>query len=566
MKRIILSAIILLSSAIFTPSMAWEIRGNIYPASDGAIQWNADNFAGFYLGGSEVIQLNISAQQIESGAAEYRSEIQNYPLQHKAWGSYSAISFLGQEYFEGYPDGSLISKPLNLFSQEVGLGTVLIDNDDSYTLEAEEPLSLQEGYNLKLSDTEGGIRVSLYNGQRLVDSQIVQPPADYIFEKNFSNRNATLIAVAVKANVRLEPKSHYTIKGIFQVSEKTSPIASGMKQGSMIVDFVSDRGIGLINPEAINLSSGQDIELMKGFFIKTSSSESPSEHLYIYRNASESETTEIMGEIASGDFSWTPQNFPGFYYDMDQDLGAEAITTSTTDNSNLMEPNGVIYSTNSQKKDFKFYEWGQYDVIAFLGERYIAGYTQDSLLGQSLEDSNLLSSGMLDRILIDDGEPRVVKDGSYLVLEEGLEAGVSVDKSCSKALVELYKEGELIDRDYIDLPNTYIYKERLAGAGKIAVLAIHISDLNCTPSNSCIVDGIFQISSEPINVNVDLSFGNMRIASVSTDTITMDNKDKTIHLNDNVASLLAGNYFIKAIDSEPYGEILRYYIFKPVSA
>jgi len=67
-------------------------------------------------------------------------------------------------------------------------------------------------------------------------------------------------------------------------------------------------------------------------------------------------------------------------------------------------------------------------------------------------------------------------------------------------------------------------------------------------------------------VNVDLSFGNMRIASVSTDTITMDNKDKTIHLNDNVASLLAGNYFIKAIDSEPYGEILRYYIFKPVSA
>jgi hypothetical protein len=177
MRRIIL--LILLSTALFAPSTAWEMRGNIYPADDGIIQWNADNFAGFDPRGSEAIQFNISGQQLGPGAVEYQSGIQNISIRHKAWGSYSALSFLGQEYFVGYPESSQISKPVSLFAQEYRLGTVLMDSDDSYTLEGEQPLSLQEAYNLKFSDAEDGVKVSLYKGNKLVDSQILQPPADY---------------------------------------------------------------------------------------------------------------------------------------------------------------------------------------------------------------------------------------------------------------------------------------------------------------------------------------------------------------------------------------------------
>lgn len=558
MRRIIL--LILLSIALLAPSTAWEMRGNIYPADDGIIQWNADNFAGLDPRGSEAIEFNISGQQLGPGAAKYQSGIQVIPFRHNAWGSYSALSFLGRQYFTGYPESSQISKPVNLFAQEYRFGTVIMDSDDSYTLEGQQPLSLKEGYSLKLSDAEDGVKVSLYKGSKLVDSQVLQPPADYIYEGSIANQNATLIAVAVKANVKLEPESYYTIKGIFQVSEETEPIEPGMKYGRMQIASVSENGIEMINSDVISLSKGQDIELMDGFRIKTSSINASYDRLYICRNATESDLPEIRSEIATGDFSWTPQNFAGFFYDVDEDLGAESLTTTLYDNK-LEEPNGVAYSTTAQQKEFEFKDWGHYNTLAFLGEGCVASYGEDSLLSRSSVESNLLSSEKLGRVLMDRGEPRIIENGANLTLEEELEARIYVDQSCSKALIELYGGGELIDRDYIDLPNTYIYKKGLAGTDEIALLAIHIADPKCAPKKSCLIDGIFQMSEELVDVSVDHPFGNMRIASVSSDTITMDNKDKTIFLSKNVDTVLAGNYHIKAID----GDSLRYYVFKPIS-
>lgn len=558
MRRMIL--LILLSTALLASSVAWEMRGNIYPADDGIIQWNADNFAGLDPKGSESIQFNISGQQLGTGAAKYQSGIQNIPFRHKAWGSYSELSFLGRQYFIGYPESSQISDPVNLFAQEYFLGNAIMDSDDSYTLEGQQPLSLKEGYSLKFSDAEDAVKVSLYKGSKLVDSQVLQPPADYIYEGSIANQNATLIAVAVKANVMLEPQSYYTIKGIFQVSEETEPIESGMKYGRMQVDSLSESGIKLINPGAINLSKGQDFELMDGFRIKTSSINASSDRLYIYRNATESDLSEIRSEIATDDFSWTPQNFAGFYCDVDEDLGAESLATTLYDNK-LEEPNGVAYFTTAQQKKFEFNDWGHYNTLAFLGEGYVASYGEDSLLSRSSVEFNLLSYEKLGRILMDSGESRIIENGANLTLEEGLEAKIYVDQSCSKALIELYGGGELIDRDYIELPNTYIYKKGLEGINEIAILAIHIADPKCASKKSCLVDGIFQMSEELVDVSVDHPFGNMRIASITSDSITMDNKDKTIFLSKNVDTVLAGNYHIKAIE----GDSLRYYIFKPIS-
>jgi hypothetical protein len=143
-----------------------------------------------------------------------------------------------------------------------------------------------------------------------------------------------------------------------------------------------------------------------------------------------------------------------------------------------------------------------------LGESYVASYGEDSLLGRSSEGYNLLSSESLGRVLIDSSEPRIIEDGANLTLGEGLKARIYVDQSCSKALVELYGEGELLDRDYLELPNTYIYKKGLAGTNEIAVLAIHIADPNCATKKSSLVDGIFQISEELVDVYVFSSFVN----------------------------------------------------------
>ena len=89
------------------------------------------------------------------------------------------------------------------------------------------------------------------------------------------------------------------------------------------------------------------------------------------------DSVEIRGEVATGDFEWNAQNFAGFYYDIDDDLGTETLTTTITETNKLQEPNGITYTTTVQKNDFDFEDWGFYNVIGFQANKYFAGYLND---------------------------------------------------------------------------------------------------------------------------------------------------------------------------------------------
>jgi S-layer protein (TIGR01567 family) len=557
---------LLLSIVFIAPSAAWEMRGNIYPVENGVIEWTADSFAGFVPTGPESLRFNISNEQVEAGDAVYQTGIQEKDFAHREWGCYSALSFSGQEYFAGYPEGCRIGKPMSLLSPEGGTpDRVLIDSDESYTIASGEPLPLQEGYSLKLSDAEDGINISLYKEGNLIDSRILSVPSDYIFNTSIDNETAALIAVGIKANVRLEPTSFYTIKGLFQLSENTQSIDIGREFKEMLVAAISDSGVELDNLRALRLSNGQDFELMDGIRIRTSEINASSNQLYIYRDSTETDAPEIRGEIAADSFSWTPRNFAGFYYSMKDDLGTEEISTTVTEGNRLEEPSSITYTTTAQQKDFEFTDWGRYSTISFLGERFLAGYMGEGPLCAGSE-SSLLAYEKLGRVLIDSSEHHLIADGANLSLEDGMVARIYADKSCNSTFIELYKNGALIDRDYFHMPDTYTYRKTFEGNGDgFAFLAIHIAGADCSRKKSIMVDGIFQISEDLVDVSVDRSFGKMRICTVYCDGsgggISMDNKDNTIILNRNLDTVLAGDYHIKAMDTEA----LRYYIYEPVS-
>jgi len=53
---------------------------------------------------------------------------------------------------------------------------------------------------------------------------------------------------------------------------------------------------------------------------------------------------EIRGPATVVDgaaYNWGPQQFAGFYYDIDDNIGTESITLTTT-NDTLDEPSGVV--------------------------------------------------------------------------------------------------------------------------------------------------------------------------------------------------------------------------------
>lgn len=61
---------------------------------------------------------------------------------------------------------------------------------------------------------------------------------------------------------------------------------------------------------------------------------------------------EIRGSVATDSYTWTPQNFAGFDYDIDQDVGTETLTTSLTEGNKLSgdAPYGIVYEANNRVK------------------------------------------------------------------------------------------------------------------------------------------------------------------------------------------------------------------------
>ena len=91
---------------------------------------------------------------------------------------------------------------------------------------------------------------------------------------------------------------------------------------------------------------------------------------------------EIRGPVATVEdgavYTWGPQEFAGFYYDIDDNIGQESITLTITGEA-LDEPNGVVYETVAQEDDFDFDEWGKYWTIGFMAEEYFAAYVEGTL-------------------------------------------------------------------------------------------------------------------------------------------------------------------------------------------
>jgi hypothetical protein len=65
------------------------------------------------------------------------------------------------------------------------------------------------------------------------------------------------------------------------------------------------------------------------------------------------DSVEVRGQVATGDFVWTPQNFAGFYYDIDDNIGTETLTTTITGWGALLfcegahHPNCVLFVMHS---------------------------------------------------------------------------------------------------------------------------------------------------------------------------------------------------------------------------
>jgi S-layer protein (TIGR01567 family) len=600
------AAILLLSAIAANAANSTEVRSTVAEVIDGVTyQWDASNFAGFYYDIDDNIGLESLTLTITGGALDepngviYETTAQQDYFDFEEWGRYWTIGFLSEEYFAAYVEGGAIaylaedSTDDNLMVDEQ-LSKVLYDDDEERTFTTGTPLKLAEGYEIEIKTIDlstGRVYVQLTKDGNIVDSSVVEPSKyratiedkTYTYKKNLGDtEKIVVIAVHFKNAFRGSGADLATVDGIWQISDTYTDVEEDTEYDKMTIQSVNadTKTIMMDNEDnKITLNKNDDILLMENIRIKTADQDASIEdplRFYIYKEISEPGIYEILGPVATvvdgTTYSWGSMEFSGFSYDLDDNLGKETFTMTVTGDV-LEEPNGVVYTTEAQMKDFEFQGWGTFYAMAFMGQLYFAGYIDDMTSAGILDEattSNLLSSGLLSEILVDNSTSTVVASGEIVELSEGYALRPQIGIDDKGVLVELLHDSVVIDQMAVLPPTTYVFSTDMENARGVPIIAAHfLEPVSIGDKSYCKIDGLWQISDSPVSIEEDAIYDKMTIQSVNADTMTimMNNEDNKITLNKNMDTSLMGGIRIKTADQDWLSaeNPLRFYVYRTIT-
>ncbi len=220
-------------------------------------------------------------------------------------------------------------------------------------------------------------------------------------------------------------------------------------------------------------------------------------------------------------FTWTNENFEGFYYDAQTRTGKESITIKLDSIKDRSIPKeGLVYSTTVETTTARYEPFGEYAVIGFMGEKYLAGYPEGK---SNITAKSGIDPGRLHYIPIDDDASHSLVMGSNLTLSEGyvLEI-IDVNVTGASVILSLKKDEIKVDTSTrkVEAGKNYIY-ETPDGT----LIAVHIDSVFEEKEKASVaIKGIFQVSQyETLVRKRDNPFGVMWVTNISDDTITMKN-------------------------------------------
>jgi|GEM_PF-1274577 len=276
------------------------------------------------------------------------------------------------------------------------------------------------------------------------------------------------------------------------------------------------------------------------------------------------QSVEIRGEVAEGTFLWDAYNFPAFFYDFQGDVKTETLNVSNI-NGRIIPPGQLIYSTTPEEVAFAHSNFGKYQVIGFMAEKYFGGYTSNtSTLDPNTNFSNMstLANGQLHKVLIDDDTKRSISVGGTIELKEGyVLKATDIDINARTILLSLLKDGNEVDVTPLMADKTYVYTKNISGVENLPLIIVRLDEVfQGTEVKVAFLKGLFQLSENSTSVKVGDQFDKMNITNVTRDVITMNNYlDISLDKNTNID--LLGNIKVKVADNDS----LRFYPFVEIT-
>ncbi len=263
-------------------------------------------------------------------------------------------------------------------------------------------------------------------------------------------------------------------------------------------------------------------------------------------------------------YTWTPQSFSGFYYDIRDDVGSESITIKLGGcDVGSIDSGALNYTTTPQDVKFGFDQFGSYKVIGFMADKYFAGYTTSSLSDPALNpttkigaEKSVLAQGQLHKVLIDDDTRRSISVGSTLTLQEGyVLKAADIDASARTMLITLLKDGNEVDTAPLTAGQTYVFTKRVGVVQDLPIIIVRFDGVfSGREVQLAFLKGMFQISESATTVKSGNEFGVMKVSSVGGNGIEMKN-DGSIDLSAGSVVDLMGDVKIVVADNS---SVLRF--------
>jgi len=530
--------------------------------------WDALSYSGFFYDlddgeFSEELTITDIARNIDEGNIEYSTEPMETDFEYNDWGSYQVIGFMAEKYFAGYTENSTpVDDDISLIKEGV-LAKVLTDTDDKESAYSGSSFILEDGYALNIVEVDVNgdtVWIQLEKDGDVVDDDFLASNDDYVYEADLGDADDVPIIIAHVGTVFAgQETSAVFIEGIFQISDNYVEIESGDSFGEMEITSVSSSRIEMENEDDVNLDEGDTIELMGKILIQVA--DDSTLRFAPFVDISEPGTYELRGTVYDEDVdgdsfpTWTPFNFEGFYYSIDEGIGTEELRIENLEGREIPEGQ-LIYETTAQPVEFEHNEWGDFYVIGFMAEKYFAGYPEDAVNGQ-VDDVSLISENILSKVLIDTDDKESMYSGSALILEDGYALNIKeVDINGDVVWVQLEKDGDELDDAFIASGEDYIYETELGDAEDIPLIIVHFGTVFAGAETSAVfTEGIFQISDDYLELEDGDTYGEMEL-SVGSDSITMENEDD-INLDEDETIDIMGEVKFKTADDNT----LRFYPF-----
>jgi S-layer protein (TIGR01567 family) len=617
-------ALILIALCFFGSTNGFEIRSEFVPVKDESYHFTAKGgemgssaipflgFPGFYydidddLGREEII-INVSDGKIDGKRGHegliYRTSKESRSFKFRDWGQYFTIAFMGQNYFAGYngtySNGRVpylyhASHHNDVLSNQMLL-SILIDDETDRNFSKGRPLQLEEGYELVLDEIDlGGERaylrllkdgIEIYKDTISCDSNHDE---DRIFKytKDFFNiEDLVILAVHFDGLFADQDQKIAQINGIFQLSENPITIDVGSDYGGLTASSTNSGIIEMKNRnKTISLDKGTNSQIIDRIWLRTADPEedgNKTRNMYIYLNITEPGTYDVRGPIyevlKEKYYTCNYANFSGLMYDLDSNIGTEQfILRSNISANGGARLRNLTYRTMARDRRIKMDNWGSYNFIGFMGEKYFAGYAiNESNLSLNFisgdDETNLLRHEKLSKVLLDsDEELQPYAAGTSIPLQEGYILEIKEIDS-EKIVLDLKKNGRSLDANQIlnlesNEDGTYAYHAPILGEKKLVTLAIHFNNtFNGRENSLATIDGIWQISDNLTSIEYGSSSGIMKISKMETTQrsmrVRMEGENNTIRASKGKNESIMGDYFIHFADQDDQRP-LRFFIMK----